>query len=170
MNTNIARFFIVILLLYVAFSAIHGQNSVDKDYQFIYLVRHAEKANDATKDPPLNEIGKARAKKLSQILANSDIGQIYSTGYKRTRNTAKPLSEHINLIIQIYDPRDHAIIEKIKNSNGNMLIVGHSNTTPTLVNALLGREQYQQLDEMEYDKLFIMSKLGDVFGVAVLEF
>ena len=149
---------------------IDAQSSVNKDYPYIYLVRHAEKADDGTKDPPLNDTGMARSEKLSQLLVRSDIRQIHSTDYKRTRNTAQPLASLLGQTIQIYDPLNDAIIQKIKNSLGNMLIVGHSNTIPVMVNALLGREQFEQLDEMEYDKLFIMCRVDGVYGVALLKF
>ena len=58
-----------------------------------------------------------------------------------------------------------------KNSDDNYLIVGHSNTIPGLVNYLSGTEDFQQLAENEYDKLFIVTlvELG-VAKVQVLRF
>jgi hypothetical protein len=38
-----------------------------------------------------------------------------------------------------------------------LLIAGHSNTIPVLVNRLLGRDQYPLLDDHVYDNLFIAS-------------
>ena len=43
-----------------------------------------------------------------------------------------------------------------KESGGTVLISGHSNTTPMLVNRLIGKERYQQFDESDYDNLFIV--------------
>jgi broad specificity phosphatase PhoE len=38
-----------------------------------------------------------------------------------------------------------------------VLIVGHSNTTPALVNLALGEDKYEQLDESAYGNIFIVS-------------
>ena len=37
-----------------------------------------------------------------------------------------------------------------------ILIVGHSNTVPAMVNHLLKEEKLEQLGENEYDKIFIV--------------
>lgn len=45
----------------------------------------------------------------------------------------------------------------IKDHQGEVvLIVGHSNTTPFLVNMVLGEEKFAQLDESAYDDVFIV--------------
>ena len=61
----------------------------------VYLVRHAEKdlSNATDKNPPLSPEGNTRAMHLSQKLKNEKISAIYSTGFKRTRSTVKPLAE-----------------------------------------------------------------------------
>lgn len=126
-------------------------------YKRIYLVRHAEKADDS-KDPDLSPIGAKRATQLEQILSNKGVDKIYSTNYKRTKQTGTPLAERINTTIEIFDPSDLPKFAQNMGqaAAGTYLIVGHSNSTPTLVNEILKEEKYTRLDHEEYDKLFIV--------------
>ena len=138
------------------------QNTSEEAQAKIYLVRHAEKANDGSKNPPLTEEGIKRAENLKNKLLETNISKIYSTDFTRTKDTAKPLAEALGLKLQIYQPGNEAFINLLKNNkNNNFLVVGHSNSTPQLVNSLLGEQKYAPLDESEYDKLFIISRYSD---------
>ncbi len=133
----------------------------------IYLVRHAEKAKKGGKDPLLTTEGTERATRLKNILMNANIDEVYSTDFKRTQLTAAPLANTIGQTIQSYNPRElKAFAEQLKsNSQGKrILIAGHSNTTPTLTNALLGEEKFLQLTEAQYDHLFVVTIGAD--GIA----
>jgi len=126
----------------------------------IYLVRHAEKAKEGGRDPLLTMEGKERADRLKDILFNANIEEIYSTDYKRTQLTAAPLATAINKTIQSYNPRELTAFAKQLKSGSigkRILISGHSNTTPTLTNALLGVEQFAMLEETQYDHLFVVT-------------
>lgn len=129
----------------------------------LILVRHAEKADDGTSDPGLTIIGQERAQRLASMLAPSGVDAVYSTPYQRTRFTGQPLAELMKLELKEYDPRDQDFIATLaKDHPGEtVLIVGHSNTVPMMVNKLIGEQRYEQLDEKEYDKLFIVDV---VFG------
>lgn len=124
----------------------------------LFLVRHAEKASDGTTDPLLTEKGYARARALRDMLYAAGIDAIYSTNFKRTRLTAQPLADTLGIAIQTYPPFDSAWTSAlaVRHAGEQILIVGHSNTTPALVNHLAG-SNYKQLEEMEYDKLFVVS-------------
>lgn len=129
--------------------------------QTIYLVRHAEKVSSSSKDPSLTEQGRSRAKVLAQILRSANIKHIYSTAYKRTQQTAKPLSELLELAISSYDPRDLTqFAEQLQALDGNVLVVGHSNTTPQMVDAL-GGTSAEAISETEYDHLYQVILLKD---------
>jgi len=123
---------------------------------FIFLVRHAEKASDGTKDPPLTDDGEARARRIAKLLADKNIGKVYSTDYKRTRNTAAPMSAALGIETTIYNPRDTSFYNALREESlsKNILVVGHSNSTPSLTNAIIGEEKFMQLDESVYDQLF----------------
>src|SRR6188474_2029828 len=106
-----------------------------------YIVRHAEKessttmsANSMTSDVPLSEAGKQRAAALKTALQKEDIKYIFSTNYIRTKSTAQPLADAINVPVEIYDPKYPGFVNKIKSLDGNVLVVGHSNTVDDLVN------------------------------------
>ncbi len=124
----------------------------------VYFVRHAEKQSDGTKDPDLTPLGQTRARKLAHILSHANIDKIYSTDYKRTMNTAKPLAEKLGYKINSYDPRNpELLIAELKsNFTKNYLIVGHSNSTPNLINSILARNQYSQIEESDYGNLYIL--------------
>lgn len=140
-----------------------GKNQISTDElrntTTIILVRHAEKADDGTSNPGLTPLGKARAQKLAAMLAPTGITAVYSTPYKRTRLTGQPLAELESLDIMEYAPHDQDFTKELleKHLGETILVVGHSNTIPDLVNTLTGTTNYEQLDEMEYDKLFVVN-------------
>ncbi len=130
----------------------------------IYLVRHAEKAKEGGRDPLLTKEGMERAERLKDILFNANIDEIYSTDYKRTQLTAAPLATAIGTSIQSYNPRELKAFAdqlKAKSKGKRILVSGHSNTTPTLTNALLGEEKFPMLDETQYDHLFVVTIAQD---------
>lgn len=127
----------------------------------IYIVRHAEKQLEGS-DPQLAQSGQLRAKKLAQILTDKNINHIYSTDYIRTRSTAAPTADAAGLTIEIYDPKNHdALVDKIRNLEGNVLVVGHSNTVNQLANYFVGEgEKYGDLTDLEYDYIFEVTLEG----------
>ncbi len=119
-----------------------------------YLVRHAEKQKDPANNPALTKQGKQRAQFLAQQLSLANITKIYSTDTKRTRATAKPLADMLGLEIEIYDARQlKEFSETLKRETGQILIVGHSNTTPPLAELLSG-SAVDSIDESEYENLY----------------
>lgn len=124
------------------------------------LVRHSEKADDGTKNPPLNEQGKERSQNLADLLNNQEITALYSTPFKRTQETLQPIAELKNVEVQSYDPFAKAswlssLISK--HEGGTVVISGHSNTIPNLANALLGKETFSQFDESDYSNLIMIT-------------
>jgi len=121
----------------------------------LYLVRHAEKVtSSATKDPELTAIGQFRAQNIAKMLSNAGISRIFSSDYQRTMQTAQPLADYLNLEIEIYRPEKLAqFAGELKNSKENILIVGHSNTTPKLAEYLSG-QHINSMTEEQYDTLY----------------
>lgn len=125
----------------------------------IILVRHAEKSKMG-KDPELTPEGIERAERLAHMLSEIELDEIYSTNYKRTMQTAMPTAENHGLTISTYSGFDHDdLINKILDNVNvvNVLIVGHSNTTPNFLNALTETSNYPDLTEDDYDNLFIVN-------------
>lgn len=123
----------------------------------IFLVRHAEKTSEK-KDPSLTTEGRQRAERLADMLADAEITQIYSSDYKRTRDTAAPLAKHLGLEIKLYDAGNlEAIAETLKAKGGRALVVGHSNTTPELTKLLGGEGGEPIVEATEYNRLYIVT-------------
>ena len=121
------------------------------------LVRHAEKVLDV-RNPDLTQEGEKRAEGLKYLLKDVHLDAIYSSDYKRTRQTAAPTAKAKNMEVQLYDPRNlAALITEIeeKYAGKTILVAGHSNTTPKLANLLAGTN-YPDFDERIYDNFFVV--------------
>lgn len=124
-----------------------------------YFVRHAEKdrSDPEETDPELSQDGLGRAMHWDVILKDVELDAIYSTDYRRTAMTAAPTSVNRNIDVQYYDPRIMDIAQfKTDHLNQNVLVVGHSNTTPEFVNQMLGEEKYYPMDDDDNGSLFIV--------------
>jgi len=125
-----------------------------------YLIRHAEKirVDSAESNPDLNEKGLIRAERWKNYFLDKDVTKIYSTNYKRTYNTVKPLASEKNIEIFFYSPSDIEYDEFIKSNIGDTtLVVGHSNTIPGFVNELIDYEYYEQIDDFNNSNLYVVS-------------
>lgn len=151
--------YLLIIITCLMFGKIYGQ---DEPITTLILVRHAEKAPDQGDDPVLTENGHERARALKNILREVKIDKVYSTSYKRTQSTVESIARQHNLAIIEYNPNDlPEMIKAIdKNKGKTLLISGHSNTTPAMLNLLVADERYKQLDDSDYDNLYIVSYLG----------
>lgn len=126
----------------------------------IYLVRHAEKQGGD--DPALTPDGTARAVLLAELLADKGLTRIHSTNYKRTLETAAPIAALTGLEVELYDASDlTAFAEVLKANPGVHLVVGHSNTTPGLSEALGGDPGTPIYEATEYDRLYVINLEGD---------
>ena len=121
----------------------------------VYLVRHAEKADDDPTDPSLTPEGRARADELVRVLSDAGITHVYSTPYRRTRSTVAPLAEALGLEVRSYDPRDPDFLELLRTTRGRIVVSGHSNTTPEMVRAL-GGDPVAEIPDWEYDRLYLV--------------
>lgn len=124
----------------------------------VFLVRHAEKALDGTRDPELTAAGERRAAELARVLVpdGRGIDRVHSTDYRRTRGTAAPTAEALGLEVELYDPRRlDELAAALRAAPGRHLVVGHSDTTPALVERL-GGEPGEPTTEDQYDRLWIV--------------
>ena len=168
------RFVLAASILIVILSLAGGALAQAK--KTIILIRHAEKeASEMTdqNDPPLTAAGKERAERLVKRIGKYHPGAIYSTNYKRTRDTVEPLAKKRNLTVQIYDgskPQD--LVNTIMKSNTKrVVVVGHSNTVPPLVNLITGKDLFKNLQDPEYSVIWVIKmKDGKVSKVEVLDY
>jgi len=139
--------------------------SVSFAQKMVILVRHAERADALataplpsgamTVDPPLSAEGAARADKLAKMLASANVSKIITTEYRRTKDTAQPLAQLLKLSAEIIPAgQTSALVAKIRSySDDTVLVVGHSNTVPTIIKALGGPDL--TIGDDEYDNLFV---------------
>ena len=124
----------------------------------IFVVRHAEKAAvaEGNKDPDLSDVGRARAESLAAILRDAQITAVFATEYKRTQQTAQPAADRANAKVTVFPANDTAaLIAKLKETRGNCLVVGHSNTLADILKAL-GTPISFTIEDSEYDNLFVI--------------
>lgn len=123
------------------------------------LTRHAE-TESVGSDPILNAAGQARAQELARLLHNVPLNAVYSTTFNRTQQTATPAAADHGLTLQSYSTSNFGlwVNPALQNYKGGaVLVVGHSNTTPSLLNWLIGANTYVQIPESEYDNLYIVT-------------
>jgi broad specificity phosphatase PhoE len=132
--------------------------------QVIFVVRHAERADGgaaaggmmASNDPPLSAAGIERARRLASVLAPADVKSIFTTEFARTRQTAAPLAEAMQIKASVVSGKDVAALsQQVRAAGGNVLVVGHSNTVPELLKQL-GVKTPITIADSEYDNLFVI--------------
>jgi len=122
-----------------------------------YLIRHAEKdrSDPTNKDPKLTEEGVARAKKWADYFDAIPLDQIYSTSYSRTRQTSAYTATKQNLMVEQYEVgKLYTEDFKLLTNGKQVLIIGHSNTTPALVNKIIGRDTYVDMKDDDNASLY----------------
>lgn len=133
----------------------------------VIIVRHAEKAAavEGDKDPPLSESGAKRAERLAGIAEEAGVSAAYTTQFKRTRDTAQPAAARLKFnVTPVEVTRENAdgyaaaLAKEIlsKHKGKTVLVVGHSNTTPQIVEALSGRRVPPIDDATEFDAIFVV--------------
>ncbi|MBO0324197.1 histidine phosphatase family protein [Muricauda sp. CAU 1633] len=130
-----------------------------------YFIRHAEKdrTDPDNPDPELNQDGLNRAIRWAEVFDPIALDVIYSTNYERTSMTAAPTSVKKNIDVKYYDPSTIDVEQfKIENQGLNVLVVGHSNTTPDFVNKVINIEKYNAMDDDDNSSLFIVRIIDGV--------
>lgn len=129
------------------------------------FVRHAERAGPSSEDPGLTPAGRRRAAELARQLVDADvvagIDAIYSTPYRRTKETAQSVAEALDLPINIYEPVEDyepTVDKMVKDHKGKIiLVVGHSDTLPSMIADLGASKKVPPIAENEYDNIYIIS-------------
>lgn len=153
------RFVIIISFIFFSMNGF-AQKEQSTDITTYYFIRHAEKdlSDPLEKNPHLTDIGHKRAEHWSTILQNIKFDAVYATHYVRTQETAKPTADKNQLEITIYPVRskyDDAF--KTATSGKTVLIVGHNNTIPEFVNAVIGQQKYGEIEDSNNGNLYIVT-------------
>ena len=130
----------------------------------VIFVRHAEKATLPEDNPGLSPAGERRVAELTRQLVDADvvagIDAVYSTPFRRTEETVRPIAEALGLTVNSYDPSNtEEIMERIVREHKGkiILVVGHSNTVPALIGNMGASKKVPDIAENEYDNIYIVS-------------
>lgn len=131
----------------------------------VMVLRHAEKAPAPADDPPLSAAGARRAELLADALADAPVAAIYSTQFRRTRDTVQPLATRLGVPVTVREASESnaaaypaALAAEVLAAHraDTLLVVGHSNTVPAIVEAI-GAPRPPPIDESEYGALFTVT-------------
>lgn len=130
----------------------------------VIIVRHAEKATAPDDDPALSPAGKLRAQALADMLSDVDVvaglDAIYVSEARRTRDTAKPLANRLDLPLFEHPAADvKGLVKRILADHKGeiVLVIGHSDTVPALIREFGGSKKVPPIGEHEYTNLYILS-------------
>lgn len=131
----------------------------------VFVVRHAERES-RERDSDLSAAGVARAHALDSALADARLTHVIVTEFRRTANTAAPAARRHGLVPIVVanqpDVAAHAaaVAAAVRNAGPDavVLVVGHSNTVPRIVEALGGPARPDLCDQ-QYATLTVV-RLG----------
>ena len=150
-----------LLLIFTIVTAASSFSSGQNQITTFILVRHAEKILAGGDDPSLKPEGTARAGRLATMLEKSRIDAIYSTAFKRTRETVTPLATSKGLDITVYESLKESPIDQMLKDHpgGTIVICGHSNSIPWIANLLTGSKTFNEFDEADYSNFLVIDVL-----------
>ncbi len=143
--------------LVIVIIALHSCYPASKNTTII-LLRHSEK-DTVGKDPSLSAAGFERAARIPTLFKSIKPDAFYSTPYLRTRQTLEPWATKAGLSIKEYNAaKPDTFVQTLLSNQGKTLVVaGHSNTIPGLVNLLLKQNKYSNLNDSVYSQLWIVT-------------
>ena len=165
-SLSIGLFIGYLIATYAIKTTFDKENSITT----FYLIRHAEKdrSNPNEKNPNLTSKGLARANHWAKYFDSIPLNSIYTTSYKRTMQTIDPVSRKKNIEPKIYSPNKINIQNFIKTNYGkNILISGHSNTTPDMVNRLINEKKYEDMLDSDNKSLYVVKLIDSSINVEV---
>ncbi len=127
----------------------------------IWVVRHAEKVHGVgLRDVELSPRGLARAAALPEVVPPESLTDIVVTRYRRTAQTAEFVARASGIVPTVIPANDvEGIVDHVRVVGGDVLVVGHCDTVPTIL-AALGVVERIELTLQDY---------GDVFKVELRE-
>lgn len=132
--------------------------------QAVILVRHAELDTGVAKDMdarrvPLSETGNARAQRLAGLLERAGVAAVYATDFARTQQTAEPMAKLAGVQVTVTrqdDPADFVARLRHEHPHDVVLVVGHTDTLPGLIDAL-GRAEKVSIDRSDFGNVFVLT-------------
>jgi broad specificity phosphatase PhoE len=151
-------------LLILTFLSFEAWIWATADSTTIIVVRHAEKVQDNGADPPLAPAGVARAELLARMFGDAaapgHIDAIYVSPTLRNRMTAGPLAARLGIAPVVAPARDvRQLIRRVlrEHEGGRVLVVGHSDTVPDIVESLTGAKRLPPIADADYGTMYIVT-------------
>jgi phosphohistidine phosphatase SixA len=137
----------------------------------VVLVRHGEKQPAPADDPSLSEAGVARARALDAALANAVPTTIVVSPRKRTVETAAVVQQRTGVtptVIALDAKHVQNVAAAVMKASGVVLVVGHSNTIPAIVNALAGTK-LPDICDAHYATMYLVTPAGGTSKAQVVK-
>ncbi len=129
----------------------------------LLVMRHAEKAALPADDPPLSPTGEARAAALAEHFGRAPKGlgldSIIVSQYRRTQETVRLLANRLGVPVIVVPAENTELTARRaldENRGGRVLIVGHSDTVPAIVEELSG-DPVPEMSETEYGIVYVVT-------------
>jgi len=142
----------------------------------VFVVRHAEKADDGTKDPPLLPEGAERATCLARTLSDVEVTHVFATDLQRTELTVGPTATGQDLEVVTLPASDtESLVEALRGlpAGSVALVAGHSNAIPNLTELLgaplQGLNEKGHIPEQQHDRLIELVLTEGVAAAPVLQ-
>ncbi|HEY0112104.1 MAG TPA: histidine phosphatase family protein [Allosphingosinicella sp.] len=140
------------MLALAAACATTQQEAAGTDY---YVMRHLQKGEGT--DPGLSQEGQVQAERLATWFGKNRPTAIYVSTTRRARETAAALAARLGLTAKEYNPTDTAgLVQRLLAEKGTVLVVGHSNTVPEIVERL-GGARPAPIAETEYGDIWLVA-------------
>jgi broad specificity phosphatase PhoE len=148
------------VLLIVAGVAEAAPAIVDTAVTTVLVVRHAEKnPHPPGGDAGLSTKGLVRAQELVRAVGDAEVQAVYVSQYGRTRLTGEPLARARGDSVRVYDANRNDLLAarlRADHRGQTVLVVGHGDSVPELLQALTG-EPLPQGEAVGYDRLYVLT-------------
>ena len=138
----------------------------------ILLVRHAERDDTTsctppTSNPPLTTAGQTRAGELAHVGEDTGLQAIYASEFCRTQQTVQQIATQEGLTVNVVNqysatgsPDILPLVNQVKTTNEGqkILIAGHSDTVPLIIQEL-GGGTVDPIGATEFDNLYVVTIL-----------
>ena len=133
-------------------------SSLETDELQLFILRHTEKQEPDAEDPQLSEQGIKRAQYWARVLQDVQFDAVYTTNFKRNIQTANLVTAGRDVELKIYYPMSFDVKQFLQQEQGKrILIIGHSNTIPDMVNRLVGSNEEPPMSHQNYNLLYIVN-------------
>lgn len=129
----------------------------------VVVMRHAEKADATSADPPLSAAGVERAGRLAAIFGQRSgfgLDAIFVTHWRRTAATAEPLAQRLGTRVITVQDDDVAGLEAriLREYRGQrVLVIAHSDTVPVIVHDLSRGAAVPPIAAGEYGTTYVVA-------------